>query len=750
MSTTKERLAVRGMACAACSSRLERMLSGLDGVSATSVNLATETAEVSFDPERLGIKDLEQTVRDAGFTPERLTPEGPSDFEIQQAETRSRLAELKKRLTMSALFSAPLLVLSMGHMVGLPLPHWLSPMHAPRAFALAQLTLTLPVLWFCRHFYLAGFPNLWRRTPNMDSLVALGTGAAVAMSLWTLAGMLLGPDPASGAHDLYFESAVVLLTLITLGKFQETRARSRTSDAVKGLLDLTPKMATRLEGDREVLVPVAEVRAGDLLLVRPGERLCVDGEVVAGQSSLDESMLTGEPLPVTRGPGQAVRAGTLNQEGSLTITALKVGRDTLLSRIVQLVREAQGSKAPMANLADRVSLYFVPAVMAVAVLSGAAWALFSSEPAAFGLKIFVSVLVIACPCAMGLAVPTAIMVGTGRGARLGVLIKSGLALETASRIRAVVLDKTGTLTVGRPEVASVLPEPGLGREEFLGLIAGAERPSEHPLARAVVRAAEEEGLALPQAEEFLALPGLGVRARVGGRAVLAGNRALLEQEQVTGLPALAPAALFEAGQTVLWAAVDNAFAGLLSVADRLREESAEVVAGLKAQGIRVVMLTGDVEAAARIIARQAGVDEVRAGVLPDRKAEVIAEIKAQGLPTAMVGDGINDAPALALADLGVAMGSGIDIAIESGDMVLMRPDLRGLLTALALSRAVVRNMRQNLFWAFAFNVLGIPVAAGVLHLFGGPTLSPMLAGGAMAASSVMVVTNALRLRFFKP
>ena len=442
MASSKERMAVRGMACAACSSRLERMLSGLDGVSAASVNLATETAEVVFDPAAVRLEDLEQTVRDAGFTPERLSADGPSDFDIQQEATAQRLAEYRVRLLGSALFAGPLLLVSMGPMVGLPLPAFLDPGHAPLAAGLFQLALTLPVLWFCRHFYLAGLPNLWRGAPNMDSLVALGTGAALVLSLWNLLGLATGSGlghgvpggmpggmtggmtGGMGGHDLYFESAAVLLTLITLGKFQETRARSRTSEAVKGLLDLAPRMATRIEGDREVIVPVAQLRAGDLLLVRPGERLAVDGEIVAGESSLDESMLTGEPLPVPRGPGQEVRAGTLNQEGGLTVRAVKVGRDTLLSRIAALVREAQGTKAPMANLADRVSRWFVPAVMAVALASGLAWAVFSAEPVSFAVRIFVSVLVIACPCAMGLAVPTAVMVGTGRGARLGVLIKS--------------------------------------------------------------------------------------------------------------------------------------------------------------------------------------------------------------------------------------------------------------------------------------------------------------------------------------
>jgi Cu+-exporting ATPase len=706
---------------------------------------------VVFDPARTNPRRIRTAIREAGFDSEVLSGAAAA-FERRQKEARENLALQRRRLIPAFGFALPVLALSMGHMVGLPLPDVLDPHQAPLAFGLAQFLLTLPVLWSGRGFYTSGLPALFRRAPNMDSLVAVGTGAAFASSAASLVEVALGR--ADAALDLYFESAAVLIALISLGKYLEAKSRLRTTDAIRALVRLAPQTATLLAGGEQKTVPAAELEPGDVLLVRPGERIPVDAVVVTGASSVDESMLTGEPLPVAKKEGDAVTGGTLNTHGALTLRAERVGEDTTLSRIVRLVQEAQGSKAPIASLADRISYHFVPAVMLAAVLAGTGW-LACGAGFPFALRIFVAVLVIACPCAMGLATPTSIMVGTGRGAQLGVLIKSGEALQAAAGVRAVVLDKTGTLTHGRPALTDLVPVGGggLADSEILRLAAGAESSSEHPLARAVVQAANERGLALAVPADFQAAPGRGISARVDGRAVLVGNREFLAERQVWGLDSAAAdaalARLAEAGRTVLFLAVDGRLCALLGIADRLREESARVVQSLKDMHLRVVMLTGDIPAAAKAVAREAGIAEVAAGVLPDRKAEAVRALQAQGLAVAMVGDGINDAPALAQADVGVAMGSGIDVAVESGDVVLMQNSLAGLPTALALSRATLRNIRENLFWAFAFNVIGIPVAAGLLVPLGGPTLNPMLAGTAMALSSVTVVSNALRLRFFK-
>ena len=759
--------AVTGMSCAACSARVERVLARLPGVESASVNLAAETAAVRPAPGA-NRRDLRRAVAEAvakaGYGAEPLAAQGSDLLSRQQQEAEARLARMRRELTPAFAFTIPLLLLSMGHMLGLPLPAWLDPHAAPAAFALAQLALTLPVLWSGRRFYRDGFPALARGGPNMDSLIAVGTAAAFAYSLWNTAEVLLGMPER--AMDLYYESAAVILALISLGKYFETRSKHRTSEAIRALMELAPDRAALVRdaaepegGEVREEIPAAEIEPGDLLLVRPGERIPTDGEVARGRSAVDESMLTGESLPVSKEPGDPVAGGTLNTHGALYVRATKVGQDTVLSRIIRMVREAQGSKAPIANLADRVSLYFVPAVMAVATAAGLAWYLGSGEGFGFALRIFISVMVIACPCAMGLATPTSIMVGTGRGAQLGVLVKSGAALEAAHKVDALIFDKTGTLTHGRPALTDLLPAPGgaLSPDALLALAAGAEGQSEHPLGRAVVAAAEERRLAPARVEDFAAVPGRGLRARVrldgAEHALLLGNRALLEEAGAAGLDAdfgrTEPERLAGEGKTALYLAVDGALAGLLAVADTLRPESPQVVAGLREMGVAVYMLTGDNARTARAVAAQAGIDQVMAEVRPEDKAAKVRELQARGRVVAMVGDGINDAPALAAADVGVAMGTGIDVAIESGDVVLTGGKLPGVLTALRLSRATVRNIRQNLFWAFAYNVLLIPLAAGVLHIWGGPTLNPMIAGGAMAASSVSVVSNALRLRWFR-
>ncbi len=747
VSETVLELRIGGMHCAACSSRIERIVAAMDGVREASVNLGAESGRFVFDPSKVSQRALRQAIHDVGFSTELPRREKAGE---EEARIAARLAEKKRSVAWSMAFALPLLILSMGHMWGLPLPHWLDPMHAPGTFALTQLLLTLPVVWNGRSFYLVGFPALVRLAPNMDSLVAVGTGAALVYSLWNTVEVWLGVDAMARAMDLYYESAAILIAMISLGKFFEARSVSRTTGAVRALMALAPDTALLVDGESEREIPVEEIEPGDLLRIRPGGRLPVDGEVAEGQSHVDESMLTGEPLPVRRAPGDTVFGGTLNTTGSFVMRASLVGEDTMLARIVRLVRDAQGSKAPIASLADTVSYYFVPVVMALALVSGLAWHLFSDEPFVFALRIAISVLVIACPCAMGLATPTSIMVGTGRGAQLGVLIKSGRALQKAGELDTLVFDKTGTLTVGRPVLAEVwtAPESGFGRDGLVRLAAAVEVQSEHPLARAVVAAAGE---ALPKASGFSAVPGQGVRAEANGRHVAIGNELMMRSMGIDPAAAAAHRARLEGqGATVVHVAVDGRLAGLLAISDQVRPESRAAIRHMRDLGLDVVLLTGDSERAARAVAAQLGIGRVVAGVLPDRKAEEIENLQREGRTVGMVGDGINDAPALARADLGVAMGSGMDVAMESGDVVLIREDLLGVLTALALSRAVMRNIRQNLFWAFAFNTIGIPVAAGVLHLFGGPTMSPMLAGTAMAMSSVFVVSNALRLRFFTP
>ena len=765
-------MAVKGMHCAACVRRVEKAAASTPGVEEATVNLATETASLRLAPGA-SLRDTRRAVvlaiADMGFTAEPLEADGGTLFQRRRRETGEQLAAMRRTLIPMFLLAGPLLVLSMGHMMGLPLPAWLAPDTAPAVFALVQAGLTLPVVWLGRRFYTHGFPALVKGHPDMDSLIAVGTGAALAYSLWNTVEILMGPlsgvDPVMRAMDLYFESAAVLITLISLGKYFETRSKARTTGAIGALMELAPDTATlvRRQDGKEVqeTIAAADIEAGDLLLVRPGERVPVDGSVVRGRSSVDESMLTGESLPVTKNDGDPLAGGTLNTTGALTMRAERVGADTVLARIIRLVQEAQGTKAPIANLADRISLYFVPIVMAIAVVSGLVWYLGAGQSFTFSLRIFIAVMVIACPCAMGLATPTSIMVGTGRGAQLGVLIKSGRALETAHRLDVLVLDKTGTVTHGVPRLTDVALLPGaddLDEDAILALAASAESVSEHPLATAVVGAAAERGLDVAAPDDFQAVTGRGVTARVQGPGgeweVRIGNREFVADPGSDGLDdgrADALAGDFsDQGKTALFMALDGRPAAVLAVADTIKDEAPAVVRGLRDRGLRLIMLTGDNERTARAVARAAGIDEIMAQVMPEDKDKQVAALQAQGLVVGMAGDGINDAPALARADLGIAMGTGIDVAIESGDVVLASGELTGLLTALDLSRAVMRNIKQNLFWAFAYNVLGIPVAAGVLYAMGGPTLSPMIAGAAMAASSVSVVSNALRLRRFRP
>jgi Cu+-exporting ATPase len=757
-------LRIKGMTCASCSARIEKMVGQLPGVISARVNLATDSAVVRFRRGETSQRLIRETIDNLGYEASIQAAASANTLAQRQEETRRKLAAMKKELIPAFVFAGLLLLLSMGEMVGLPLPLIVRPRLHPFNYAVVQFLLVLPILWSGRSFYLVGIPSLLRGSPNMDSLIALGTGAAFVYSTWNLVEIILGIEPLVRVMDLYYESAGVLIALVSLGKYFETRAKAKTSDAIGKLMQLAPETTILIRTGREgveeqVTLAVEELEVGDLFLVRPGDRIPVDGLVMQGRSSVDESMLSGESLPVFKERGDRVVGGTLNKNGALRIKAERVGSDTVLARIINLVQEAQGSKPPIANLADRISLYFVPTVMAVATVAGLGWYYVGAADFPFALRIFIAVMVIACPCAMGLATPTSIMVGTGRGAQLGVLIKSGAGLETARGVQAVVFDKTGTLTYGKPALTDLEVVAGGDRQQetaadLLALVAAAEKVSEHPLAEAVVQAARDKGLVLVEPETFEAVPGRGIRARVTGRVLLLGNYELMTEAAVVGLSeadiASRVALLSEAGKTVLYLAVDGRLTALLAIADQIKPEAVATVARLRDMRLRLIMLTGDNETTARAIARQAGISEVVAQVLPEHKAQQVAALQKQGLSVAMVGDGINDAPALAQADVGIAMGTGIDVAIESGDIVLMKGELQGVLTALALSRATMRNIKQNLFWAFAYNVIGIPVAAGLLHIFGGPTLNPMIAGGAMAASSVSVVTNALRLRFFSP
>jgi Cu+-exporting ATPase len=740
---------VGGMTCAACSRAVERAVGRLPGVVAASVNLATEKATIRYDTEALRISEIKQAITKAGYTPlaiEDGTSDPASRADVHREGKAREIRSMWTRLAVSAAFSAPLLYLAMGGMLGWPLPEALDPMGHPLSYGLLELLLVIPVVIAGNRFYRVGLKTLLHGSPNMDSLIAMGTSAAMAYSLMSLVQVARGD---MGAVDrLWFETVGIIITLIMLGKTLEAVSKGRTSDSIKKLMGLRPKTATVVQDGKDLELPVEEVEIGDILRVRPGQRIPVDGEVVEGHTSIDESMLTGESMPVDKAEGSGVIGASINTTGSILFRATKVGADTVIARIIRLVEDAQGSKAPIAELADTVSGVFVPVVLGIALLAALVW-LLAGQDLPFALTVFVAVLTIACPCALGLATPTAIMVGTGRGAELGVLVKSGVALETAHRIDTIVFDKTGTITVGKPSLTDLVPSSGFGDDELLGLAAAAERGSEHPLGAAIVAAAEARGLVLLQASDFSAQPGHGISANVGGRAVLLGNERHLAEKGIA-VDSGSADRLASAGKTPMFVAVDGRYAGLVAVADVVKPSSAAAIAKLRAMGIEVIMITGDSARTAASIAREVGIDRVLAEVLPGDKAAEVRKLQAGGRKVAMVGDGINDAPALAQADIGIAIGSGTDVAMESADIVLMRSDLGEVPTALQLSRRVMRNIKQNLFWAFGYNILGIPVAAGILYAFGGPLLNPMFAAAAMSLSSVSVLTNALRLRRFKP
>ena len=736
-------LPIEGMTCAACSTAVERALKKLPGVEEAVVNYATDSAKITYDLTKTRFSDIKEAVAKAGYKALDLEVNAPDVTDRRQNEIQA----LWRRFMVAVVFTVPLFYISMGHMVGLPLPSFLDPGVSPLNFALAQLLLTVPVMIAGYRFYTVGFSKLFRLEPNMDSLIAIGTGAAFLYGVYAVLQIIKGHGHF--AMDLYFESVGVIITLIMLGKYLESVSKGKTSEAIKKLMGLSPKTATVIQGKKEIEIPIDEVEVGDVVVVKPGDRIPVDGEVVFGRTSIDESMLTGESIPVEKNVGDKVYGATINKNGTIRFKATRVGRDTVLGQIIKLVEEAQGSKAPIAKLADVISGYFVPTVIAIAVVAALLWFI-SGQSLVFSLTIFVSVLVIACPCALGLATPTAIMVGTGKGAEHGVLIKSGEALETAHKIDAIVFDKTGTITEGKPVVTDVLTAGGVSEEELLRIAASSETGSEHPLGEAIVEEAQKRGIDLLKVQSFEALPGRGIAVTVAGKPVLLGNKRLMEERGIEITLLERSEVLAEEGKTPMFVAIDGKFSGIIAVSDVLKPTSKKAISALHKMGISVYMITGDNRRTAEAIAKQVGIDRVLAEVLPEDKASEVKRLQEEGLKVAMVGDGINDAPALAQADIGIAIGSGTDVAMESADIVLMRSDLVDVATAIELSKKTIRNIKENLFWAFAYNTLGIPIAAGLLHVFGGPLLNPMIAAAAMAFSSVSVVSNALRLRRFKP
>jgi Cu+-exporting ATPase len=741
----KKTLKIEGMTCASCSKAVERAVKKLEGVTEASVNLATEKLSISYEPSKVRVSDIKRVVASAGYR--AVEEESTTDTDKEKKEKEIKL--LWKKFIVSAIFTVPLLYISMGYMLGLPLPDFISPKVNPAAFALVQLFLTIPVIIAGNRYYTIGFKVLLKRNPNMDSLIAIGTSAAVLYGVFATV-MILGGNHMY-AHDLYFESAAVIITLITLGKYLESVSKGKTSEAIKKLMGLVPKTAIVIKDGKETEIAIEEVEVGDVILVKPGEKLPVDGEVVEGTTSVDESMLTGESIPVEKNAGDKVIGASINKNGTIKYRATKVGKDTALAQIIKLVEDAQGSKAPIAKLADVISGYFVPIVIGLAVVSGLAWYFIGGESAVFSLTIFISVLVIACPCALGLATPTAIMVGTGKGAEYGVLIKSGVALETTHKIETIVFDKTGTITEGKPKVTDIVTSNSITENDLLQLAASAEKGSEHPLGEAIVKDAEDKGLEFKKLDFFKAIPGLGIEVDIAGKKLLLGNRKLMIESSIS-LENLEETSdrLAEEGKTPMYIAIDKKIAGIIAVADTVKENSKKAIEKLHQMGIEVAMITGDNRRTAEAIAKQVGIDRTLAEVLPQDKANEVKKLQAEGRKVAMVGDGINDAPALAQADIGIAIGSGTDVAMESADIVLMRSDLMDVPTAIQLSKSTIRNIKQNLFWAFGYNTLGIPIAMGVLYIFGGPLLNPMIAGAAMSFSSVSVVTNALRLKSFKP
>ena len=753
----KQKFDVQGMTCAACSAHVEKAVCKVAGVDQVNVNLLGNSMVVEYNEGATDAGQIIHAVEEAGYGASL-----PADKAGTAAPARAvnpmeeEAAGMKLRFLTSLIFLVPLFYIAMGHMMGWPLPAFFHDPGNVFVVAMIQFLLTLPIMYINDKYYKVGFKTLWHRSPNMDSLIALGSSAAVIYGVAALFQIAWGLGHGDQARvdkwsmDLYFESAGMILTLITLGKWLETRSKGKTSQAITRLMDLAPKTATVRRNGTEVEIPVEEVLMGELVVMRPGGRIPVDGVVEEGSSSVDESALTGESLPVEKGPGDQVAAASINKSGYFVFRATRVGEDTTLAQMIRLVEEASASKAPIAKLADKVAGVFVPVVIAIALVTAAVWFILTRSIES-ALTAGVAVLVISCPCALGLATPVAIMVGTGKGAENGILIKSAEALETLHTVRTVVVDKTGTLTQGKPAVTDCLPAEGVTEEELLCVAASLEKPSEHPLAEAILNEAQRRNIPLAPVQDFEARSGRGVRGTLHGALVLAGNRAMLEEAGIS-LDAFSGRgeALAQDGKTPLYFAEAGRMLGVVAVADPPKPTSAAAVRAFRDLGIDVVMLTGDNQRTAQAVGRQLGVDQVIAEVLPQDKEQVVANLQAQGKRVAMIGDGINDAPALARADVGMAIGAGTDVAIESADVVLMKSDLLDAVTAVRLSKKVIRNIKENLFWAFIYNIIGIPLAAGVWFPITGWQLSPMFGAAAMSLSSVCVVSNALRLKFFRP
>ena len=741
---------ISGMTCASCAKAVERSVGKLDGVQTVDVNFATEKASISYIPEKVKLSEIKEAIKKAGYEPRDA--ENKNAVDEDKIRKEKEVKSLWIKFIVSAVFAVPLFYIAMGQMIKepfgpLPLPLIINPDINPLNFGLIQLFLTIPIVIAGYKFYTIGTKAILSKSPNMDSLIAIGTGAALSYSLYSLYLTFNGDMMA--IHNMYFESAGLIITLVLLGKFLESVAKGKTSEAIKKLMGLSPKTAIIIKDNKEIEIPIEEVEVGDVIVVKPGSKIPVDGIVVEGHTSVDESMLTGESIPVEKSVGSHVVGASINKNGTIKFKAEKVGSDTAISQIIKLVEDAQGSKAPIAKLADVISGYFVPIVFAIAVIVSIAWFI-SGKDIEFALSIFIAVLVIACPCALGLATPTAIMVGTGKGAENGILIKGGEALESTHKINTIVFDKTGTITEGKPVVTDIITDGDINKDELLKIAASAEKGSEHPLGEAIVKEGEKKNLGLYNIDKFVAIPGHGIEVEIESKGILLGNKKLMQDRKIAlrKLEEISDKLAAE-GKTPMYIAINNKIAGIIAVADIVKESSAKAIMKLHDMGIEVAMITGDNKKTADAIARQVGIDKVLAEVLPQDKSSEVKKLQSEGRFVAMVGDGINDAPALAQADIGMAIGSGTDVAMESADIVLMKSDLMDVPTAIKLSRSTMRNIKENLFWAFAYNVIGIPIAAGVLYLFGGPLLNPVIAALAMAFSSTSVLLNALRLKRFK-
>lgn len=738
----KQIFKVEGISCAACVNRIEKAVNSLDGIKKGSVNFSNKTLLTEFDESKISIEQIKNKVKNAGY--EAIEIENYSS-----KDSLKRLNELKKRLILSLIFTLPLLIISMGSMAGLKLPAIIDHMKNPMGFALIQVILSIPVMIVGYKFYISGIKNLFKLSPNMDSLVSIGTLSAFIYGLYSLSRIMAGDH--SYAMNLYFESVAVILTLVTLGKFMEEKSVGKTSQAIEKLVGLTPDKATVLINGEEKEVLLSEVKVGDTVVIKPGSRLPVDGKIIFGQSSIDESMLTGESIPNFKKEGDSVVAGSINKSGYFRYEVTKVGDDTTLSQIIKLVEEAQGSKVPIAKLADKVAGVFVPTVIALAIIAFLFWFI-KGEEISFCLTIFVSVLVIACPCALGLATPTAIIVSMGKSASNGILFKNGEALEILSNVDTVVFDKTGTITKGELSITDIVSFCDMSEDELLTLAASGEKNSEHPLSNIIVKTASDKGFKLYEINNFDSIQGKGIKFVYNGEKILIGNKRLLEENnlELSGERKEKSDKILSEGKTAMYVFNENKLLGIIAVLDTIKDDSKQAMEILKTLNIDTFMISGDNEMTAKAIAKEVGIANVMAEVLPEDKANEVNKLQQKGKKVAMVGDGINDAPALAKADVGVAIGNGSDIAIESADVVLIKDSLLDMASAISLSRATLKNIKMNLFWAFGYNTLGIPVAMGLLHLFGGPLLNPMIAALAMSFSSVSVVTNALRLRKFKP